>query len=112
MIFCGEERFDWDEELNLYAIVANDPINQFDLLGLQSIPGKGVLKKAMKMTRRKLLRCLCLDSVTAFHCRCIRDNQTDLEAMSKCICQTIPDASCEPKVKKILEEIKEELNGE
>jgi len=32
--------------------------------------------------------------------------------MSKCICQTIPDASCEPKVKKILEEIKEELNGE
>jgi RHS repeat-associated protein len=38
MLVRGEKKFNWDEELNLYAMVGNDPVNEVDFLGLSRCP--------------------------------------------------------------------------
>lgn len=93
------------EEQNLYKFAQNNPFIKIDPVGLLSKEVLDALEDAYRMARRKWFACVCLDSVTAFYCRCIKSHLTDPKGMASCICAANPDSNCEHDVECAMKKI-------
>jgi RHS repeat-associated protein len=104
---------------NLYAFVRNDPVNQFDPLGLKEKKEKSywdwvkemadkVKKAAKNYEDGKCPKDPCkLPSSLNALCTCMYGaaKNKSVEDMIQCVCLTSPDSECDKKVRKAIESV-------